>query len=145
MVFFLDINIYLLYNCINQVIQKEVIIISYVFDNDKPIYLQLEEIIKKEIFKGELLPSSKIPSVRDFALKYQVNPNTMQKALQGLEEEGFIYTVRTSGKYVTEDREFILKEKRLLAKSLYQDFINNLKSLGYSDVDIKKILKESEI
>ena len=134
-----------MYNCINQVIQKEVIIISYVFDNDKPIYLQLEEIIKKEIFKGELLPSSKIPSVRDFALKYQVNPNTMQKALQTLEEEGFIYTVRTSGKYVTEDREFILKEKRLLAKSLYQDFINNLKSLGYSDVDIKKILKESEI
>ncbi len=125
--------------------KKEVIIISYVFDNDKPIYLQLEEIIKKEIFKGELLPSSKIPSVRDFALKYQVNPNTMQKALQGLEEEGFIYTVRTSGKYVTENREFILKEKRLLAKSLYQDFINNLKSLGYSDADIKKILKESEI
>ena len=142
---FLDINIYLLYNCIKQVIQKEVIIISYVFDNDKPIYLQLEEIIKKEIFKGELLPSSKIPSVRDFALKYQVNPNTMQKALQGLEEEGFIYTVRTSGKYVTEDREFILKEKRLVAKTLYQDFINNLKSLGYSDTDIKKILKESEI
>ena len=101
------------------------IIISYVFDNDKPIYLQLEEIIKKEIFKGELL--------------------TMQKALQGLEEEGFIYTVRTSGKYVTDNREFILKEKRLLAKSLYQDFINNLKSLGYSDSDIKKILKESEI
>ena len=121
------------------------IIISYVFDNDKPIYLQLEEIIKKEIFKGELLPSSKIPSVRDFALKYQVNPNTMQKSLQGLEEEGFIYTVRTSGKYVTDDKEFILKEKKLLAKSLYQDFINNLKSLGYSDADIKKILKESEI
>ena len=121
------------------------IIISYVFDNDKPIYLQLEEIIKKEIFKGELLPSSKIPSVRDFALKYQVNPNTMQKALQGLEEEGFIYTVRTSGKYVTDDREFILKEKRLLARSLYQDFINNLKSLGFSVADFKKILKESEI
>ena len=121
------------------------IIISYVFDNDKPIYLQLEEIIKKEIFKGELLPSSKIPSVRDFALKYQVNPNTMQKALQTLEEEGFIYTVRTSGKYVTEDRKFILKEKKKLAKNLYQDFINNLKSLGYSDNDIKKILKESEI
>ena len=121
------------------------IIISYVFDNDKPIYLQLEEIIKKEIFKGGLLPSSKIPSVRDFALKYQVNPNTMQKALQGLEEEGFIYTVRTSGKYVTEDREFILKEKKKLANNLYQDFINNLKSLGYSDADIKKILKESEI
>lgn len=121
------------------------IIISYVFDNDKPIYLQLEEIIKKEIFKEELLPSSKIPSVRDFALKYQVNPNTMQKALQELEEEGFIYTVRTSGKYVTKNKGFILKEKKKLAKNLYQDFINNLKSLGYSDTDIKKILKESEI
>ena len=107
--------------------------------------LTVEEIIKKEIFKGELLPSSKIPSVRDFALKYQVNPNTMQKALQGLEEEGFIYTVRTSGKYVIDDKEFILKEKRLVAKNLYQDFVNNLKSLGYSDTDIKKILKESGI
>ncbi len=69
----------------------------------------------------------------------------MQKALQGLEEDGFIFTYRTSGKYVTEDKEFILKEKKKLAEVLYKDFINNLKSLGYSDLEINKILKESDI
>lgn len=101
--------------------------------------------IKKEIFKGKLLPASKIPSVRELAFKYQVNPNTMQKALTSLEEEGFIYTVRTNGKYVIDDQEFILKEKNKLAKNLYQEFINTLKSLGYSNIEIKKIIKESDL
>ena len=101
--------------------------------------------IKKEIFKGKLLPASKIPSVRELAFKYQVNPNTMQKALTSLEEEGFIYTVRTNSKYVIDDQEFILKEKNKLAKNLYQEFINTLKSLGYSNIEIKKIIKESDL
>lgn len=139
----------LAYNyCITVLIKqykKGGILISYTFDNDKPIYLQLEDLIKKEIFKGKLLPASKIPSVRELAFKYQVNPNTMQKALTSLEEEGFIYTVRTNGKYVIDDKEFILKEKNKLAKNLYQEFINTLKSLGYSNIEIKKIIKESDL
>ena len=118
------------------------IIISYVFDNDKPIYLQLEEIIKKEIFKCELLPSSKIPSVRDFALKYQVNPNTMQKALVELENEKLIYTERTNGKYVTEDEKKLEKTKKQLAQEKVNNYLNSMKSIGINYEDALSYLQE---
>lgn len=51
------------------------------FDPNLPIYIQVMEEIKKEIFASEYLPGSKLASVRELALEYGVNPNTIQKAL----------------------------------------------------------------
>ena len=73
------------------------------FDNNKPIYLQLVEDIKKSIIKGEYKPGDKLPSVREYALLMKVNPNTMNKALLELENIKLIYTERTTGKYITKD------------------------------------------
>ena len=53
---------------------------SYSFDNERPIYIQLVEKIRLDIISGKLKQGEKIPSVRDFALEARVNPNTMQKA-----------------------------------------------------------------
>ena len=54
---------------------------EYQFTNDKPIYLQLIDYFKAQIISGELPEGSRLDSVRDLAVKAQVNPNTMQKAL----------------------------------------------------------------
>ena len=51
------------------------------FDNSRPIYLQLLEEFKLKISTGEWGPGAKIDSVRNLASKYEVNPNTVQKAL----------------------------------------------------------------
>ena len=87
---------------------------NYIFDNERPIYIQLVEIIRIEIVSGKFKKGQRMPSVRELALIMKVNPNTMQKALAELENEQLIYTERTNGKYVTEDEELIEKIKRKL-------------------------------
>ena len=72
--------------------------------SDRPIYTQLVEQIELMICSGIYPAGSKLPSVRDFAKEAGVNPNTMQRALAKLEEDGLVNTNRTSGKFVTEDR-----------------------------------------
>lgn len=103
---------------------------NFIFDNDRPIYVQLVEQIKLYIVSGKLASGSRLPSVREFALQTQVNPNTMQKALTELETEKLIYTERTNGKFVTKDTELILKLKEELAREKAKKFHQDMKDLG---------------
>ena len=103
---------------------------NYIFDNERPIYIQLVEIIRIEIVSGKFKKGQRMPSVRELALIMKVNPNTMQKALAELENEQLIYTERTNGKYVTEDEELIEKIKRKLAKEIIDNYLNNMKKIG---------------
>ena len=85
---------------------------DYIFDNDRPIYVQLVEKLRIEIISGKLKSGERLPSVRELALTVRVNPNTMQIALVELENEGLIYTERTNGKFVTKNEELIEKVKK---------------------------------
>ena len=115
---------------------------DYIFDNERPIYIQLVEIIRIEIVSGKFKKGQKLPSVRELALMMKVNPNTMQKALIELENEQLIYTERTNGKYVTEDEELIEKVKRKLAKKIVNNYLNSMKNIGI-DYDLAvKYLQE---
>ena len=80
---------------------------QYNFNNEVPIYLQIVEIVMKDITNGILKGGEKIPSVREYAMKFTVNPNTIVKSLQILEENKLIYTDRTNGKFVTKDTNII--------------------------------------
>ena len=92
------------------------------FDNNTPIYIQLLEYIKTYIISGKLNSGDKLPSVRDFASMFKVNPNTMQKALAELEEEKLIYTERTNGKFVTNDKKIINDIKSKYAKKMAKEY-----------------------
>lgn len=115
---------------------------EYIFDNERPIYLQLVKYLKIEIISGNLSPGEKIPSVRDFALKVKVNPNTMQKALQELERENLIYTERTNGKYVTKDKKIIKKHKEEYINEKIDSFLNEMNDLALTKEEIKQYLDE---
>ena len=78
--------------------------------------------------------------MRDLALEYGVNPNTMQKALSQLEWEKLVYTVRTTGRYVTEDRELIWQLRRKLAEMRIGELLAELRKLGYSKEEIRQLL-----
>ena len=103
---------------------------DYIFDNERPIYIQLSEMLKSKIVSGELKQGERIPSVREFALTARVNPNTMQKALAELEEEGLIYTERTNGKFVTDNKELIEGIKEKIAKEKVNNYLNEMKNIG---------------
>ena len=80
--------------------------------SDRPIYAQIIEQMELKICSGVYPLGSKLPSVRDLAREASVNPNTMQRALSKLEESGLLYSVRTSGRYVTEDVNMIRKQRK---------------------------------
>ena len=84
-------------------------------DSARPIYLQIIERVQMDIVTGQYQPGDKLPSVRDLAQEAAVNPNTMQKALSELERSGLIYSQRTSGRFITEDKELIHQMKQELA------------------------------
>ena len=105
---------------------------DYIFDNDRPIYVQLVEKLRLEIVSNKLKPGERIPSVRELALTARVNPNTMQKALVELEELKLIYTERTNGKFVTEDKELINKYKDSYALELSNKYFSSMECIGYS-------------
>ena len=110
-------------------------------DNNSPIYLQIAEKIKTDIVSGVLIPGSRLPSVREFALELKVNPNTVQKALADLESEGLLFTERTNGKFVTEDSTLINRIKDDCAKTVIDNFLFSMKKLGYDRDETIKYLK----
>lgn len=112
------------------------------FTNDRPIYLQLVEQLELYIIAGQFPPGSKIPSVRELAIKAQVNPNTMQKALQELEDKKLIITERTNGKFVTDDEKFIHKQRDQLAQQKIITFFREMKDLGLSRAEIISYLQK---
>lgn len=115
---------------------------DYIFDNDRPIYIQLVELIRIEIVSGKFKKGQKIPSVRELALIMKVNPNTMQKALVELENENLIYTERTNGKYVTEDEKLIEKVKKELAQEKVNNYLNSMKNIGINYDSAVRYLQE---
>ncbi len=112
------------------------------FDNERPIYIQLMDIIKNEIVSGNIALGEKLPSVRDFAIKLKINPNTVQKSLMELERLNYIYTERTSGKYVTKDKSLIEKERIKLASISKEKYLEDMKKLGYTKEESIKFLGE---
>ncbi|MEE0775620.1 MAG: GntR family transcriptional regulator [Bacillota bacterium] len=110
------------------------------FHNKSPIYLQLMAEIKKKILAGIFAPGEKLPTVRDLAMVEGVNPNTAQKALTQLEAEGLIYANRTSGRFVTDDKELIGNLRRGFARSSVEDFLDKMEEIGYEGQEIPNLV-----
>lgn len=112
------------------------------FTNDKPIYSQISEEIKRRIISEEYSLGEKIPGVRDLAIEAGVNHNTMQRALSELERTGLIYSQRTNGRFVTEDKELIMSAKNEIADEKIQGFLKSMKQLGYTKEETIALLEK---
>jgi len=112
-------------------------------DFSRPIYLQIIERVQMDVITGRYQPGDKLPSVRDLAQEAAVNPNTMQKALSELERSGLIYSQRTSGRFITEDKELIHQMKKELAAAEVSAFVAHMKQLGITPEEIRQLLAET--
>ena len=117
---------------------------EFTFDNNIPIYIQLLEYMKIYLISGVFKCGEKLPSVREFATNFKVNPNTMQKALAELESLNLIYTERTNGKYVTKNQAIINRLKDEYALTLAESYYNGMKRIGLGKADSIKYLEEVE-
>nr|WP_297275032.1 GntR family transcriptional regulator [uncultured Agathobaculum sp.] len=111
---------------------------------DRPIYQQLVEILTEQIVSGQLAAGDKVLAVRELAAQAGVNPNTMQRALADMEREGLMYTNRTSGRYVTEDKEMIQKIREQIASDRIAEFLAGMSQLGFSEQEVFSLLEKRQ-
>lgn len=90
------------------------------------------------ILSGRLIPGCHISSIRILAVQYQVNPNTVQRAVRELEREGLFVSHRGNGITVTEDTEIIQRFRQKRANEIVRSFVEKMEALGYSHEQIEK-------
>ena len=115
---------------------------SYVFDNQRPIYLQLQEIFSQLIVSGFWPPGERIASVRELAMTYGVNPNTVQRALSELERDGLMHTERTSGRFVTDVQKLIDQGRQRLSRDKVEQHIQQITVLGWGKEELLRLIDE---
>ncbi|MCL2360196.1 MAG: GntR family transcriptional regulator [Defluviitaleaceae bacterium] len=112
------------------------------FETSKPIFQQIIDRILLTIAMGELAPGEKMPSVRELALEYRVNPNTMQKSLLKLEEMGYLHTQRAVGRQVTTDTEKIAGLKNKRPVQITEKYLLDMLECGVEGEDILKHIRK---
>ena len=117
---------------------------SKAFTENVPIYLQIIEMLKISIVTGEYKADDKLPPVRELALKYGVNPNTVQRAYSELEREGIVQSERTSGRYINIDSKKINELKKGIGDEYIRQLFERLRQIGLSDREIKNLVNKWE-
>ncbi|MBD1434130.1 GntR family transcriptional regulator [Sphingobacterium sp. DN00404] len=104
------------------------------FNSEKAIYLQITEFVMEKILKKEWLADQKIPSVRDLGGELEVNPNTVMRAYDILQQQEIIYNKRGLGFFVATDAKpsiVALRKKQFIEVEL-PHFFNTIDLLGIS-------------
>lgn len=102
------------------------------------------ELLKIKIIKGEYQLGEKLPSVRELAILFKINPNTIQRALTELEQENLIITKRTSGKFVTEEEKTIVQAKTSIIKDKIDKLLFDMNNMNVTKKEVLKFIKEGE-
>lgn len=111
-------------------------------EENMPIYVQIMNRVREAIAAGELKPGDKIASVRDLAADFEVNPNTMQRALTELEREGLLLSERTQGRYVTADEKAIEELRQGIAAAAAETFMQEMTALGFTAEEMMDFFRE---
>jgi GntR family transcriptional regulator len=101
-----------------------------------PVYEQIKRAIKLVILSGRLKEGDQLMSIRELALKLQINPNTIIKVYYQLEIEGFVLSRPGAGYFVKFDGKKIQKERRELFEQATDEYISKVTDMGYSLEDI---------
>ncbi|WP_026655000.1 MULTISPECIES: GntR family transcriptional regulator [Butyrivibrio] len=105
------------------------------YQDSRPIYEQIVESFKLQIFKGILQADEQMPSVRSLAMELSTNPNTVQRAYTELERQGFIYTVKGRGNFVKGDDTLKITKKQEVIDEIMELFVEaNAIGIAYDEV-----------
>ena len=99
------------------------------YRDNRPIYEQVRDGLRKLMVTGMLRPGDKLPSVRALAVELAINPNTIQRAYAQLETEGYILSVSGKGTFVAELQDQNALRRREVEEKL-RPLREELRSLG---------------
>ncbi|MGG5252373.1 GntR family transcriptional regulator [Neobacillus sp. SM06] len=111
----------------------------------KPIYEQLVDKLKEFIINEVLKPDEQLPSVRMLAQELTINPNTIQKAYRELENQGFIYSVKGKGSFVSLNNQKKDGEKILFVKKELEKLILEAFYLGLTAKELIEFIQEIDV
>jgi DNA-binding transcriptional regulator YhcF (GntR family) len=114
------------------------------FKDKEPIYIQIADFVSEHISLAKWLPEEKIPSVRDLAGDLQVNPNTVMRAYEYLQNQEIIFNKRGLGLFVNINAVEIINGLRR-EKFLQQELPILFKSLFLLDIDLEELKNRYEI
>ena len=111
------------------------------YRDSRPIYEQIKDGLRRMIVTGAMAQDEKLPSVRALATQLSINPNTIQRAYNELEAEGYIYSVAGKGSFVsgTADADAVRREN---LKEDLRKLAGELRYLGMTHEDAMKLIKE---
>jgi DNA-binding transcriptional regulator YhcF (GntR family) len=135
----------MLYYCISTIIQeKEECDIAWVFNQKEAVYLQIADRLRRDVLSGHYPPDGQMPTVRQLAFDAAVNPNTVQKALLLLEDEGLLYTKGTAGRFVTSDKAVLRLTAERVRRGVIRRWLTEAKELGMTTEDIIHYMEKEE-
>lgn len=111
-------------------------------DNSRPVYVQIMEHIRSAVLTNEFPPGCRIPSVRDLAGNANVNPNTMQRALTELEQEGLLISNGTLGRFVTSNDDIIGAIRQEAIDRTVKECAEKFRAVGVGMEEAGKLLSQ---
>lgn len=111
------------------------------FQDNVPIYQQIEKYLYRQIALGKIKPGEKVPSVRQLAVDLTVNVNTVQRALNQMNTEGILEVKRGLGSFVTENIYLIHKKREELIQDIMREFLESTRQLGLTPKQTLEELK----
>jgi GntR family transcriptional regulator len=116
------------------------------WNEDLPIYRQLRDRVVAMILEGVLNDGDALPSVRNVAAEYRLNPLTVLKGYQELVDEDLVEKKRGRGMFVTDGaRKQLLKdERRRFVDKEWPNVVATIQRLGLSAEDLLKIVSENK-
>ncbi|HEX8326810.1 MAG TPA: GntR family transcriptional regulator [Hymenobacter sp.] len=108
------------------------------FRDNEAIYLQIAGYVSEKILRQQWPPDDKIPSVRDLAGELQVNPNTVMRTYEFLQNQGVVYNKRGIGFFVAPDATAKVKQFRR-ARFLQQELPEVFKTIFLLDISLEEL------
>ena len=104
------------------------------FRKQKPIYLQIADRLMEQVLAGQLKTDDRMPSVRDVAVQMGVNPNTVVRTYDYLQQEEIIFNRRGVGYFVAEgaDQRVLALQRREFLEEELPYIRQRMKTLGIS-------------
>jgi GntR family transcriptional regulator len=111
-----------------------------------PIYEQVKAQLKLRIAAHILKPHDPLSSIRELASELLINPNTVARAYRELEREGFIYTRKGRGSFVSDDSVSLISEERTeMLTKIFDDAIEEAKKYQLTPNEIKRLFEQRTI
>ena len=114
------------------------------YRDSRPIYEQVKDGVRRLIVSGAIADGEKLPSVRQLAAQLAINPNTIQRAHNELEAEGWAVSVPGKGSFaVRAERPEDDARRRALVRTL-RETLRELRAMGLGETELDAIIREVE-